>query len=116
MPIYTKTGDDGETGLFGGGRVAKDHPRVTAYGEVDELNAAIGLVLAGTPEDFEAAALEAIQRDLFAIGGQLATPDPKKVVNHKLQGMDAIYDRHSYDVEKREALDNWSDRLMEIFQ
>lgn len=79
MPIYTKTGDDGETGLFGGGRVAKDHPRVTAYGEVDELNAALGLVLACTPEDFEAAALEAIQRDLFAIGGQLATPDPKKV-------------------------------------
>ena len=79
MPIYTKTGDDGETGLFGGGRVAKDHPRVTAYGEVDELNAALGLVLACTPEDFEAAALEAIQRDLFAIGGQLATPDPEKV-------------------------------------
>jgi cob(I)alamin adenosyltransferase len=79
MPIYTKTGDDGETGLFGGGRVAKNHPRVAAYGEVDELNSAIGLVLAVAPEDFEAAALEAIQRDLFAIGGQLATPDPDKV-------------------------------------
>jgi cob(I)alamin adenosyltransferase len=79
MPIYTKTGDDGETGLFGGGRVAKDHPRVTAYGEVDELNSALGVCMACAPEDFEAAALEAIQRDLFAIGGQLATPDPEKV-------------------------------------
>ena len=42
LKIYTKTGDDGDTGLFGGGRVGKDHPRVTAYGEVDELNAVIG--------------------------------------------------------------------------
>ena len=40
--IYTKTGDDGDTGLFGGGRVSKDHPRVDAYGDIDELNAAIG--------------------------------------------------------------------------
>ena len=79
MSIYTRTGDDGETGLFGGGRVSKGHPRVTAYGEVDELNSAIGVSLACAPEDFEAAALEAIQRDLFAIGGQLATPDPEKV-------------------------------------
>ncbi len=51
MPIYTKTGDDGETGLFGGGRVAKDHPRVTAYGEVDELNSALGVCMACAPED-----------------------------------------------------------------
>jgi cob(I)alamin adenosyltransferase len=42
MKIYTKTGDEGDTGLFGGGRVPKDHPRVEAYGEVDELNSAIG--------------------------------------------------------------------------
>ena len=79
MSIYTKTGDTGETGLFGGGRVAKDDLRVTAYGEVDELNAAIGAAAALEPLDFEAPLLEAIQRDLFSIGGQLATPDPAKV-------------------------------------
>ncbi|HET7602035.1 MAG TPA: cob(I)yrinic acid a,c-diamide adenosyltransferase [Gemmatimonadales bacterium] len=78
VKIYTKTGDTGETGLFGGGRVPKDHPRVAAYGDVDELNATIGVVRATAP-DFEAALLEAIQRDLFSIGGHLATPDPDKV-------------------------------------
>ena len=46
MKIYTKTGDTGETGLFGGGRVAKDNPRVMAYGEVDELNATLGVARA----------------------------------------------------------------------
>jgi cob(I)alamin adenosyltransferase len=79
MSIYTKTGDEGDTGLFGGGRVAKNDIRVTAYGEVDELNAAIGTATALDPRDFEAALLESIQRDLLAVGGQLATPDPAKV-------------------------------------
>ncbi|MGH7529806.1 MAG: cob(I)yrinic acid a,c-diamide adenosyltransferase [Gemmatimonadales bacterium] len=75
MRIYTKTGDAGETSLFGGGRVPKDDPRVEAYGSVDELNAAIGLALALEPAAFEAAVLQTIQRDLFTIGAELATPD-----------------------------------------
>ena len=79
MKIYTKTGDTGSTGLFGGGRVPKDHVRVAAYGDVDELNSVIGLVRATAPIDFEDALLESIQRDLFSIGGHLATPDPGKV-------------------------------------
>ena len=79
MKIYTKTGDQGETGLFGGGRVPKDHPRVAAYGDVDELNSALGVVRATVPAGLFDAELEAIQRDLFAIGGHLATPDPEKV-------------------------------------
>lgn len=79
MTIYTKTGDAGETGLFGGGRVPKDHARVQAYGDVDELNSAIGVVRATAPGDFFDPLLEQIQRDLFALGGQLATPDPEKV-------------------------------------
>ena len=79
MKIYTKTGDTGETGLFGGGRVPKSHPRVAAYGEVDELNSAIGVVRATAPAELFDRELEAIQRDLFAIGGHLATPDPAKV-------------------------------------
>ena len=79
MKIYTRTGDSGETALFGGGRVSKDDARVGAYGAVDELNAAIGVVLADEPRNFEQTLLESIQRDLFAIGAQLATPNPKRV-------------------------------------
>jgi len=79
VKIYTKTGDSGSTALFGGGRVSKDHVRVAAYGDVDELNSVIGLARATTPVDFEDALLESIQRDLFSIGGHLATPDPDKV-------------------------------------
>jgi len=79
MRIYTRTGDAGETGLFGGGRVAKDNPRVAAYGEVDELNAAVGLARAAPPAELFDLELQAIQRDLFALGGHLATPDPEKV-------------------------------------
>ena len=79
MRIYTRTGDDGETGLFGGGRVAKDNARVAAYGDVDELNSALGVARAMEPGAMFDPELEAIQRDLFAIGGHLATPDPEKV-------------------------------------
>jgi cob(I)alamin adenosyltransferase len=79
MKIYTRTGDSGETGLFGGGRVRKDHPRVAAYGDVDELNSVLGIVRATEPRDLFDEQLEAIQRDLFSIGGHLATPDPERV-------------------------------------
>ena len=79
MRIYTRTGDEGTTGLFGGGRVPKHHPRVAAYGDVDELNSVLGLVRATPPTDLHDDVLDRIQRDLFAIGGQLATPDPEKV-------------------------------------
>ncbi len=76
MKIYTKTGDEGDTSLFGGGRVSKDDPRVRAYGEVDELNAALGFAMALEPAD---SGLATIQRDLFTIGAELATPDPAKL-------------------------------------
>src|SRR2546429_1120715 len=79
LKIYTKTGDQGETGLFGGGRVPKDHLRVAAYGEVDELNAALGLALALEPQAFARDLLETVQRDLFTIGAELAAPDPAKL-------------------------------------
>jgi cob(I)alamin adenosyltransferase len=79
MKLYTRGGDAGETSLFGGDRVRKDDPRIWAYGEVDELNSAIGLARATPPLDFADQLLEGIQRDLFAIGGQLASPDPEKV-------------------------------------
>jgi len=73
-PIYTKSGDAGETGLFGGGRVPKDDPRVDAYGEVDELNAAVGLARgAGLDRELDVLA-QAIQDQLFTVGSVLATP------------------------------------------
>ena len=79
MTIYTKTGDGGETSLFGAGRVPKSDPRVAAYGDVDELNSAIGSAIACEPQDFESELLLSIQGDLMAVGSQLATPDPEKV-------------------------------------
>lgn len=75
MKIYTRTGDGGETSLLGGGRVSKDDIRVSAYGDVDEINAAIGVARATAPADFADDLLAAIQRDLFALGGALATPE-----------------------------------------
>jgi cob(I)alamin adenosyltransferase len=86
MKIYTKTGDKGETGLFGGGRVPKDHPRVAAYGDVDELNSVLGMVRAAASNRFFDALLESIQRDLFALGGHLATPDPTRVAKSLEKG------------------------------
>jgi len=80
--IYTRTGDSGDTGLFGGGRVAKNHPRVEAYGDVDELNAAIGFVRSIEQMPRVDEVLVPVQRDLFAIGALLATPDRDKVRQH----------------------------------
>ncbi|HJU76199.1 MAG TPA: cob(I)yrinic acid a,c-diamide adenosyltransferase [Gemmatimonadaceae bacterium] len=79
MKIYTKTGDGGETGLFGGGRVGKDHPRVEAYGDVDELNAAIGVARSAEALPRIDEVLVPIQRDLFGIGAMLATPNLEKM-------------------------------------
>jgi len=72
--IYTRTGDAGMTGLFGGGRVAKSHPRVEAYGEVDELNATLGWAAAIVTDEWIRDRLHVLQFDLFAIGAHLATP------------------------------------------
>ena len=82
MKIYTKTGDAGTTGLFGGGRVEKDDPRVEAYGDVDELNAVLGVARAVDPMPRVDEVLLPIQRDLFAIGALLATPDRAKMAQH----------------------------------
>lgn len=72
--IYTKSGDAGETGLGDGARVPKDHARVAAYGEVDELNAAVGLVVSNCPDCPEAAFLRGVQNDLFDVGADLCVP------------------------------------------
>jgi cob(I)alamin adenosyltransferase len=77
VKIYTKTGDSGETGLFDGTRVGKDDARVSAYGDVDELNAWLGTVRAAGVDGEVSEMLERIQRDLFALGARLADPSKK---------------------------------------
>jgi cob(I)alamin adenosyltransferase len=74
MKIYTRGGDTGETSLFGGERVRKNAPRVAAYGEVDELNSALGVARAELGDADLCAKLETIQSSLFDLGGELATP------------------------------------------
>lgn len=71
MKLYTKTGDDGTTSLFGGSRVPKNNPRVAAYGDVDELNAAIGCAITATDEE-TALCLRQVQGELFTLGAELA--------------------------------------------
>jgi len=72
--IYTRTGDDGCTGLVDGSRVAKDDPRMVAIGDVDELNSSLGLAVAAFPVSDHAALLMSVQNDLFDLGADLATP------------------------------------------
>jgi len=79
VKIYTKTGDSGQTSLMGGARVPKDHLRVAAYGDVDEANAAIGAARVTPPGKLVSGLLGDIQKDLFTIGGALATPRPQRL-------------------------------------
>ena len=72
--IYTKRGDDGSTGLFGGPRVRKDDLRVSAYGDVDELNSALGVAREELKDDL-LALVDSMQSELFTLGAELATPD-----------------------------------------
>lgn len=71
--IYTRSGDEGTTSLFGGGRVPKDHPRVSAYGAVDELNSVIGVAVAFMDDERLTRELAAVQNELFNIGSELAS-------------------------------------------
>jgi len=107
MKIYTKTGDTGQTALFGGGRVSKSHPRVEAYGDVDELNATLGVVLATDPTPRIDDVVAPIQHDLFAIGALLATPDREKMERHLEKAK--IDDARIAELER--AIDRGDDEL-----
>jgi cob(I)alamin adenosyltransferase len=91
--IYTRTGDDGSTGLGDGSRVAKDSLRVGAYGTVDELNSAIGMVLAsdGVPDDVREA-LTQVQHDLFDLGGELCIPGMAMVHDADIDRLEQVLD------------------------
>ena len=95
--VYTRSGDSGETGLVGGARVPKHSPRVSSYGEVDELNSFIGLLKSGlTPETGELFdVLEFIQQELFDLGSELATPPESEY-----SGMIKIGSEHVLRLEK----------------
>ena len=103
--IYTKSGDAGETSLFGGGRVRKSDPRVDAYGEVDELNAAIGVARAQAATSRLEVLLERIQDELFTIGSVLATPKDSKAYAH----VPKIQDTWIADMER--AIDGFDAKL-----
>ncbi|HEY8393762.1 MAG TPA: cob(I)yrinic acid a,c-diamide adenosyltransferase [Thermaerobacter sp.] len=107
MKIYTRTGDAGQTSLFGGRRVGKDNPRVQAYGAVDELNAVLGLAIAHLGQEEPAALLRRLQDDLFQIGADLATPDdpnrpagsqPARVGDDRVEELERAIDRYDADL------------------
>jgi len=108
MKIYTKTGDAGETGLFGGPRVGKDAPRIEAYGTVDELNAVIGLARCEPLPAEVDRLLARVQDELFGVGAELATPDP---VTQQTQ---FITSEHIGDLER--AIDHFEAQLPPLKQ
>ncbi|MBI2931825.1 MAG: cob(I)yrinic acid a,c-diamide adenosyltransferase [Planctomycetes bacterium] len=104
--IYTKRGDAGRTSLFDGTDVPKSEPRVAAYGDVDEFNAALGVARAFVEDKDVAAALLGIQKDLFAIGAQLADPgyDPAKRTKKTRITEERV-------VEFERMIDRWDEEL-----
>lgn len=91
--IYTRTGDDGSTGLGDGTRVPKEHPRVEAYGTVDEANCAVGMVLAvqGLPSDV-VQVLTDVQHDLFDLGGELCIPGHRAIQASNVERLELALD------------------------
>jgi len=104
MKIYTKTGDTGETGLFAGPRVRKNHPRIDSYGTVDELNAVLGLIRCETLAPGLNLLLDRIQNELFDLGAELATPDPERhglriLGAHQIAALEAAIDMYEGHLE-----------------
>jgi cob(I)alamin adenosyltransferase len=97
--IYTRTGDDGTTGLGDGSRISKDHPRAEAIGDIDELNCHIGLLIALLPGDDELRpVLERVQHDLFDLGGELAVPGYELVKSERVTALEQQLDHYNEDL------------------
>lgn len=96
--IYTRTGDDGTTGLGDGSRTDKDAPRVEAYGTVDELNSAIGMLLAhDLPAEIEETLVE-VQHNLFDLGAELCVPGYETIVPGQVEWLERVLDEHNADL------------------
>jgi cob(I)alamin adenosyltransferase len=100
VKIYTKTGDDGSTGLIGGNRIRKSSPRIIAYGTVDELNSSLGIALSLKLDTDIADLLIKIQNDLFVVGADLANPDLKNVSNRVTDDMVQFLESSIDELEK----------------
>ncbi len=109
MKIYTKTGDKGETGLFGGERVSKNNLRLNAYGSIDELNSFLGFAVIEVKNNEIKNTLKDLQNKLFVLGSDLATPETEK--NAKLK-ITRLPDSYITDTEK--AIDNFEAQLDEL--
>ena len=96
--IYTKTGDDGTTGLGDGSRIAKNHPRAEAMGTVDELNCQMGMLMAQLADDDELQPIERIQHDLFDLGGELAVPGYELVKPERVTALEECLDQYNDDL------------------
>ena len=109
MKIYTKTGDKGETGLFGGERVSKNSLRIEAYGTIDELNAFIGLAIIEVSDNSVKDLLQKIQNWLFSIGADLATPD-----NEKTKKLNVFRTPEEYYLYIEKEIDYYESKLDEL--
>lgn len=101
MKIYTKTGDDGTTGLIGNKRVKKSNPRIAAYGAVDELNAALGMVLSSKSGKDIRDLLTKIQNDLFVVGADLANPNLDNKFNRVTSEMISFLEKEIDRLEEK---------------
>jgi len=97
--LYTRTGDDGTSGLSGGERIPKDHERMNAMGSVDELNSVIGLLICKLNDDELEALFTAIQHDLFNIGGEISMPGHSFIKAEKISQLEQTIDRFNEAVE-----------------
>jgi cob(I)alamin adenosyltransferase len=97
VKIYTKSGDDGETGLFAGPRVSKDDARIEAYGTVDELNSVLGMIRSESLGDDLDQLLLKVQKKLFIVGAELATPEPQSVGLSVIRDQDVAELEHEID-------------------
>ena len=98
--ITTRTGDGGETGLGDGSRVRKDDPRVAALGEIDELNSAIGVLLAEPMPEEVRASLEAVQHDLFDLGGDVSIPGRATMTAGQAARLEALLEDMNADLPR----------------
>ncbi|MEP6609118.1 MAG: cob(I)yrinic acid a,c-diamide adenosyltransferase [Burkholderiaceae bacterium] len=98
--IATRTGDDGTTGLGDGSRVGKEHLRIAAMGDVDELNSNIGVLLVGSVSDTIRSDLQAIQNDLFDLGGELAIPGYSMISDTQVARLDARLAHYNADLPR----------------